>query len=103
MKKQICSGLATGFLMLGMTGLSQATSLIITGVIDGPLIGGKPKAVELYVRDNINDLRIFSLGFANNGGGSDGIEFTFSDISASVGDFLYVASEAAEFSSFFNH
>jgi len=102
MKKQIWTGLATGFLMLGVTGLSQATSLIITGVIDGPLTGGKPKAVELYVHNDINDLSIYSLGFANNGGGSAGIEFTFSDISASSGDFLYVASETAEFTNFFN-
>jgi len=102
MKKQIWTGLATGFLLLGVTGLSQATSLIITGVIDGPLTGGKPKAVELYVRNDISDLSIYSLGFANNGGGSAGIEFTFSDISASSGDFLYVASETAEFTNFFN-
>ncbi len=102
MKKQICTGLATGFLLLGVTGLSQATSLIITGVIDGPRTGGTPKAVELYAGNDISDLSIYSLGFANNGGGSDGIEFTFSAISASSGDFLYVASEIAEFTNFFS-
>jgi len=101
MKKHLCTGLAGGVLMLGTAGLSQATSLIITGVIDGPLTGGTPKAVELYVSNNISDLSVYGLGFANNGGGSDGIEFTFSAVSASAGDFIYVASENDKFFNFF--
>ena len=101
MKKHLCTGLASGILMLGAAGLSQATSLIITGVIDGPLPGGTPKAVELYACNDISDLSDYGLGFANNGGGSDGIEFTFPAISASAGDFLYVASEKEEFFNFF--
>jgi hypothetical protein len=101
MKKHICTGLAVGFLMFSKIGLSQATSLIITGVLDGPLSGGTPKAVELYVFNDISDLSIYGLGFANNGGGSDGIEYTFSAISASAGDFLYVASEIEQFKNFF--
>ena len=102
MKKLICTGLLTGFLMFGVIGLSHATSLIITGVIDGPLTGGKPKAVELYALNDISDLSIYSLGIANNGGGSDGIEFTFSDISVSHGDYLYVATDTVEFTNFFS-
>ena len=101
MKKHLCTGLAGGILLLGTAGLSQAASLVITGVIDGPLPGGTPKAVELYAYNNINDLSVYGLGFANNGGGSDGIEFTFPAISVSAGDFLYVASEAEEFFNFF--
>ena len=69
-------------------------SLIITGVIDGPLTGGLPKAVELYVTDDIADLSIYGLGSANNGGGTDGEEFTFPAVSASAGTYLYIASEA---------
>ena len=46
-----CVNLA-GFVMLLFTlcfmGTANADSLIITGVIDGPLTGGTPKAVELY-------------------------------------------------------
>jgi hypothetical protein len=101
MGKHLCTGLAGGLLLLGTAGLSQATSLVITGVIDGPLSGGTPKAVELYACNGINDLSIYGLGFANNGGGSDGIEFTFPSISAAAGDFFYVASEAEEFFNFF--
>jgi hypothetical protein len=94
--------LAAGFLLFGAPELSQATSLILTGVIDGPLTGGTPKAVELYALNYISDLSIYGLGFANNGGGSDGIEFSFPAISVDGGDFLYVTSESETFKNFFN-
>jgi len=101
MKKHVCSGLCIGFVILGTAGLAQATSLVITGVIDGPLSLGRPKAVELYVLDDISNLGIYGLGFANNGGGSDGIEYGFATIGAARGDFLYVASDDASFNDFF--
>ena len=69
--------------------------LIITGVVDGPLTGGLPKAVELYATTDIPDLSIYGLGSANNGGGTDGQELTLSG-SAAAGDFLYVASQGGE-------
>ncbi|WP_238547807.1 5'-nucleotidase C-terminal domain-containing protein [Meridianimarinicoccus roseus] len=76
------------------------SDLVITGVIDGPLSGGLPKAVELYVRADIADLSVYGLGSANNGGGTDGEEFTFPAISATAGTFLYLASESAGFTTF---
>ena len=75
--------------------------LVISGVIDGPLSGGLPKAVELTVLEDIADLSVFGLGSANNGGGSDGEEFTFPADSAAAGDRIYVASEAPQFTAFF--
>ena len=75
-------------------------SLIITGVLDGPLSGGIPKAVELYVTADIADLSIYGLGSANNGGGSDGEEFTFPAVVAAAGTYIYVASEAVGFTDF---
>jgi predicted extracellular nuclease len=75
--------------------------LIITGVVDGPLSGGTPKAIEFYVVNDITDLSIYGFGSANNGGGTDGQEFTFSAVSAAAGDFLYVASESSNFETFF--
>jgi hypothetical protein len=74
--------------------------LIISGVVDGPLTGGVPKAVELYATEDIADLSIYGFGSANNGGGSDGDEFTLSG-SASVGDYIYIASEIPFFNAFF--
>jgi len=77
------------------------SDLIITGVFDGPLTGGVPKGVELYVAADIADLSIYGLGSANNGGGTDGQEFTFPADGASAGDFIYVASEDVYFNAFF--
>lgn len=80
---------------------AATNSLVLTAVFDGPLGGGTPKGVEIYVIQDIADLSLFGLGSANNGGGTDGQEFTFPAVSASAGDFIYVASEAVEFANFF--
>jgi len=91
-------------LVILTTILSTAASqggLIITGAFDGPLSGGTPKGVELYVTADIPDLSIYGIGSANNGGGSDSEEFTFPAGAATVGDFIYVASESPQFVNFF--
>jgi plastocyanin len=63
---------------LGMTGqvivepiVLGPTDLLISGVFDGPLPGGQPKGIELYVINDIADLSVYGVGSANNGGGSD--------------------------------
>lgn len=81
--------------------IPPTNSLVITGVYDGDLTGGLPKGIELYVINSIPDLSIFGLGSANNGGGTDGEEFTFPAVSATAGDYIYVASESTEFANFF--
>ncbi len=75
--------------------------LAISAVFDGPLTGGVPKGVELYVVENIVDLSIYGIGSANNGGGTDGEEFTFPADAATAGDYIYVASEEDGFNSFY--
>ena len=75
--------------------------ILITGVIDGPLTGGVPKAIEFYVLEDIADLSIYGFGSANNAGGSDGEEFTFPAIAATAGTYIQVASETDMFMSFF--
>ncbi|WP_420631769.1 lamin tail domain-containing protein [Candidatus Leptofilum sp.] len=94
---------AVFILLIGTAAPSRAiaTDLLISGVIDGPLTGGIPKAVELYVVNDIPDLSIFGIGAANNGGGTDGEEFTFPADSATAGDFIYVATESTAFNDFF--
>ncbi|MEO9532022.1 MAG: DNRLRE domain-containing protein [Crocinitomicaceae bacterium] len=76
-------------------------SLIISGAYDGPNTGGTPKGVELYVINDISDLSIYGLGSANNGGGTDGEEFTFPAVSVSAGTHIYVSSESTQFTAFF--
>ena len=84
--------------LLASTAFGQ---LVITGVVDGPLSGGVPKAVELCAVMDIADLSEYGLGSANNGGGSDDEEFTFPAVAVSQGDFIYVASEEIGFTDFF--
>ena len=80
---------------------ANTNSLVITGVYDAPLPGGLPKGIELYVINDIDDLSSFGVGSANNGGGTDGQEFTFPADAASAGTFIYVASDVDKFTEFF--
>lgn len=75
---------------------------MITAVYDGPLSGGTPKGVEIFLLEDIADLSKLGIGAANNGDGSDGEEFTFPMISGNAGDYIYIASEATNFTSFFD-
>jgi hypothetical protein len=79
----------------------RAQDLILVGVYDGPLTGGVPKGVELYAKNNIADLSAYGVGVANNGGGTDGQEFTFPAVAATAGQFIFVTNDAAGFNSFF--
>ena len=87
--------------VIGLITSATAQELVISGVLDGPRTGGTPKAIEVYVIADIGDLSIYGLGGANNGGGTDGEEFTFPAVSASAGTYIYVASESAQFQAFF--
>ncbi len=77
------------------------SDLMITGVIDGPLTGGLPKAIQLIALQDIPDLSIYGLGSANNGGGTDGEEFTFPATAVTAGTVIYVSQEETGFTSFF--
>ncbi|NNC94008.1 MAG: T9SS type A sorting domain-containing protein [Chitinophagales bacterium] len=74
-------------------------SLLMVGIFDGGMNG--PLGVELYARQNISDLSIFGLGSADNGNGSDGIEYTFPPISLTEGTSIFVTNDSADFLSFF--
>jgi hypothetical protein len=91
------------FLMVTLlvTSLSFGQDLILTGVFDGPLSGGTPKVVEMYVINDIADLSAYGISSANNGGGATGApEFVFSG-SATSGQYLYITSNDAEFTTYF--
>jgi predicted extracellular nuclease/endonuclease I len=80
---------------------AHASDIVISGVIDGPLPGGTPKAVELYVVNDISNLSRCGIGSANNGGGSDGQEFDFPAENMVAGNYIYVATDTVQFNSFF--
>ncbi len=84
------------------TPFTLSNDLIITGLYDGPLSGGTPKGVELYVVNDIPDLSDFGIGSANNGEGTDGEEYTFPADAVTAGTFIYVTSgNLTEFTTFF--
>lgn len=81
--------------------LQASGGLIVSGLVDGPLPGGLPKMVELYALQDVPDLSLYGVGSANNGGGSDGQEYTLSD-STTAGSFITVSYETAKFVEYFN-
>jgi len=85
----------------GNTGGSGKDSLVISGVFDATLSGGTPKGIEIYVSKNVADMSSCGVGFANNGGGSDGEEFIFPEGSANAGSYLYIATDTEKFQAFF--
>ncbi len=88
---------------LGMEGTVTVNdnALLLTAVYDGPLPGGAPKGVEVFVMSDIDDLSAYGLGSANNGGGTDGQEFTFPAVSVTAGQFLHITPDSMEFFNFF--
>ena len=74
---------------------------MLTGVFDGPLTGGTPKGVEIFVLQDVADLSKYGVGSANNGGGTDGQEFTFPAVAATAGTYIYITDNATEFNNFF--
>ncbi|MCE2029321.1 ExeM/NucH family extracellular endonuclease [Sessilibacter corallicola] len=87
-------------MLLGASFAANA-SMVITGAYDGPLANGLPKGIEIYVTEDISDITLYGIGSANNGGGSDGEEFTFSGTSISAGSYIYVTSNIVGFSDYF--
>ncbi len=99
--KKIYFGILTALIMMGTTAQAQS-DLILTGVFDGPLSGGTPKALEIFVLNDIDDLSVYGLANANNGAMSSGMPgFTFEALEADSGDYIYVTANDTEFSDYF--
>ncbi|HUF63879.1 MAG TPA: lamin tail domain-containing protein [Verrucomicrobiales bacterium] len=76
-------------------------ALVLTGVVDGGLPGGLPKGVEVFAIADVADLSRYGLGIANNGDGSDGLEFVFPAGPVEAGRYLRVATAAASWEAVF--
>ncbi len=85
----------------------EGPRLMITGVIDGPLAGNLPKAIELYAYDDIENLGGYYIKRVSNGNNGAGQYFYFpSTSSVSRGSFIYLEQETdltsgTEFKDFF--
>ena len=82
---------------------SSGVGLVLTGVIDGPLAGGMPKAVEMVAIEDIPDLSVYGVGSANNGGGTDGVEYTFPPVSLAAGSCIVLSNDSTGFFEFFGY
>jgi len=101
MKKIYIQLLASILLCFGGNVLAQS-DLVITGILDGPLTGGTPKTLEIYVINDVADLSIYGIANANNGGASSGVpNFTFPADAATAGEFIYLSSVAPNFLTYF--
>ena len=72
---------------------NDASALKLKGVIDFtvPSAGSDGKAIHLVASEDIADLSVYGIGVANNGGGTDGQEYTFdSGATAAKGDNILV-------------
>jgi len=67
-------------------------ALSLQGIIDFtvPSGGSSGKAIHLYANGDIADLSLFALGIANNGGGTDSIEYILDSISVNAGDDILI-------------
>jgi len=84
-----------------VTDINAVNSLIISAIYDATPSGSYPKGVEVYVINDIQDLSSYGLGAANNGGGTDGQEYTFPAISVSAGTYINVTTSMAVFQTWF--
>ncbi len=80
-------------------------ALDLVGVIDFtvPEGGSAGKAIHLVALSDIADLSIFGIGVANNGGGSDGQEYTLCAESVSAGDDILIVRDAAAMGAYFSN
>jgi hypothetical protein len=75
--------------------------MVITGIVEGDINATNIKAIEVTILKDILDISVYGMGVANNGGGTDGIEFNFPSISAAAGDKFLITNNATTFNTFF--
>ena len=82
---------------------NSQNSLSLQGVIDFtvPSGGSDGKAIHLVATADIADLSVFGLGVANNGGGTDGMEYTLDSVSAVAGDDILIVRSIDAMSAYF--
>ena len=66
-------------LLVPLFSLNAQSDLELKGILDLdlPTAGSTGKAIHVRAVQNISDLSIYGIGVANNGGGTDGQEYTF--------------------------
>ncbi len=85
-----------------MMSVSFSQDLVLTGVVDGTLSGGIPRALEFYATANISDLSVYGIDKITNGAGTSGSPaWNFPAVSATMGDYIYVTKDSISFNTYF--
>ena len=79
-----------------------SSSLTLTGIMDFSLSGSSGKALMLTANQSISDLSAYGIGCANNGGGTDGQEYTFPAVGVSSGQHIILCRDSAALSTYFD-
>ena len=92
-----------GSIIVNETEAGSDNALSLQGILDldVPSGGSDGKAVHLVATADIADLSVFGLGVANNGGGTDGMEYFLESVSASVGDDILIVRSIDAMSGYF--
>jgi hypothetical protein len=93
-----CSGDGTGVCPAG------DPALMLQGIIDFtvPSGGSDGKAIHVYVNEDIADLAQYGIGVANNGGGTDGQEYTFPTAAPTAGQHILVVRSVEAMDAYMN-
>ena len=78
--------------------------MMLKGIIDFsvPEAGSAGKAIHLLVTQDIEDLALYGIGVANNGGGTDGQEYTFPTAAPTAGQHILVVRDQAAMDAYMN-
>ena len=95
---------------MGMVGtvvvnaVSTPNSLTFTAIMDltVPTGGSSGKALLFTANQSISDLSIYGVGSASNGGGSDGLEYSFPSIFVATGQHVLLCRDSSALSSYFD-
>ena len=79
-------------------------AMMLQGIIDFtvPSGGSDGKAIHLYVNEDIADLAQYGIGVANNGGGTDGQEYTFPTAAPTAGQHILVVRSVEAMDAYMN-
>ena len=82
---------------------SLTNALMLQGVMDFTVSSGGSdgKAIHLVATEDIADLSVFGVGVANNGGGTDGMEYSLDAVSAMSGDDILIVRSVEAMSAYF--
>jgi len=89
-------------LALEFANCAEPASLELKGILDltVPSGGNDGKAIHLVANADIADLSTYGIGVANNGGGTDGQEYTFPNQAVAAGDHILVARDTSAMGSY---